>query len=339
MSAQLTQLPVGFEIMHVVKRLVRSGLCTILVIAAACTGEPADQNAITMPVKLRPDIVATNAFYYYDDVDAAWAFYRDTLGLETVVDYGFAKILRLADASYLTVVQADEGMHSADEPKNVTLHLVTDHLSRWHTHFLQEGRHIEYGGANAAKAWQNSFVVIDTGGYRIRFVRYDPHPDNSSFVDSYAYAPPVRSSAGAAGDMNIRSTAFSVYYNDVEAVRPFFEGLFDVEPAGLLDGSPLYQLAGSGFVSLEEYDGPTLSSPGENGMTLSFFTSEVDNWYARASAWPGFELRTPEVLNEGGLVRVFVGYDPAGIFLEWDTFLEVPENQALLDYLEQSDVF
>ena len=28
----------------------------------------------------RPDIIATNAFYYYHDVEAAWIFYRDTLG-------------------------------------------------------------------------------------------------------------------------------------------------------------------------------------------------------------------------------------------------------------------
>ena len=69
-------------------------------------------------------------------------------------------------------------------------------------------------------------------------------------------------------------------------------------------------------------------------MTLSFLTSDVDAWFSRASSWPGFELRTAEVLNEGGLVRVFVGYDPSGIFLEWDTFLEVPENRALLEYLD-----
>jgi hypothetical protein len=30
---------------------------------------------------------------------------------------------------------------------------------------------------------------------------------------------------------------------------------------------------------------------------------------------------------------VFVGYDPTGIFLEWDTFLDLPENRALLDHL------
>jgi hypothetical protein len=327
--------------MQAVRRLIRITLCSALLIVVACTSEESglDEEVAIVPAGMRPDIVATNAFYYYDDVEAAWSFYRDTLGLETVIDYGFAKILRLADASYLTLVDAAEGMHSADEPKIVTLHLVTDQLGRWHTHFLRAGKQIEYGGAGVQDGVPNSFVIHDTGGYALRFIRYTPNPGHVSYVDSFAYAPPVASTAGNAGEMSIRATAFSVYYNDAEEVRPFFEALFDIEPVGLLDGSPLYQLSGSGFVSLENYDGPSLSSQGENGMTLSIFTSDVDAWFDRASKWPGFELRTPGVVDESGLVRVFVGYDPAGIFLEWDTFLDLPENRALLEYLDQSDVF
>jgi catechol 2,3-dioxygenase-like lactoylglutathione lyase family enzyme len=311
----------------------------MLVFAVACTGEQADQGATAVPADDKPDIIATNAFYYYDDVEAAWTFYRDTLGLETVVDYGFAKILRLAESSYLTVVLAEEGMHSADEPKNVTLHLVTDELNRWHGYLLRLGREIEYDDGGDAVLPGNSFVILDAEGYRIRFVRHNPHPNHDSYVESFAAADPVMSTAGDKGDMSIRATAFSVYYNNAADVGPFFEGLFAVEPAGLLDGSPIYQLSGSGFVSLEDYAGGELSSPGENGMTLSFFTSDVDAWFARASTWPGFELRTPEVIGESGLVNVFVGYDPSGVFLEWDTFLDLPENQALLDHLKLSDAY
>lgn len=321
------------------KQPIRNATLFVWLVLAACTREQPEQELAGVPVGLRPGIVATNAFYYYDDVEAAWTFYRDTLGLETVIDYGFAKIVRLADSSYLTLVDAAEGMHSADEPKIVTLHLVTDELNRWHRHFLRHSMPIEYDAASLQGGIPDSFVVQDTGGYALRFVRYNPHPNDISFVDSFAYAPPVLSTAASDGDMSIRATAFSVYYNDAEQVRPFFETLFDVEAVGSLDGSPLYQLAGSGFVTLEDYDGPTLSSPGENGMTLSIFTDEVDAWFDRASAMPGFELRTPGVVDESGLVRVFVGYDPAGIFLEWDTFLDLPENRGLNDYLRWSDVY
>jgi catechol 2,3-dioxygenase-like lactoylglutathione lyase family enzyme len=286
-----------------------------------------------MVVSNRPDIIATNAFYYYNDVEAAWIFYRDALGLETVIDYGFAKILRLADSSYLTLVDADEGMHSADEPKIVTLHLVTDELSLWHAYFLEQGIQVEYDGASSRDMPLNSFVVLDSEGYRLRFARYNPHPNHDSFVESFVFADPVMSTAGVRGDMSIRATAFSVYYTNVEDVRSFFEGLFDVDSVGTMDGAPLYRLSGSGFVVLDENAVEALATPGENGVTLSFFTSDVDGWFDRASAWPGFELRTPEVIDESGRVRVFVGYDPTGVFLEWDTFLDLADNQALLDYL------
>lgn len=319
------------------KRISCSVLIGFIGLLAACTQEPTAEE--TRLPDVRPGMIATNAFYYYADVDAAWVFYRDVLGLETVVDYGFAKILRLAESSYLTVVDAAEGMHSADEAKIVTLHLVSDELVNWHTHFLRFGVPIDYGGASAEGGMPNSFVVRDPGGYALRFLRYNPHPDHGAYVEAFAHPTPVVSSAGGELRMSIRATAFSLYYNDAGAIRPFFEGLFDLDPIGELDGSPLYQLAESGFVSLEEVDGPPLESPGENGMTLSVFTHEVDAWFERASRWPGLALRTPEVLEESGLVRVFVGYDPAGVFLEWDTFLDLPENRTLMDYLRRADVY
>ena len=309
----------------------------MLLSVAACTGEQADQEAIAMLENNRPDIIATNAFYYYHDVEAAWIFYRDTLGLETVVDYGFAKILRLAESSYLTLVKADEGMHSADEPKNVTLHLITDEMNRWHEYAVQQGMRIEYDAVTSDDSLGDSFVTFDSEGYRLRFVRYSPHPNHSSFVKSLANVTPVARAASGPGDMSIRATVFTVYYEDIEDVQSFFEGLFDVTSAGVLNGVPLYQLASSGFVSLEEYSDDVPASPGENGATLSFLTTDVDAWFERASAWPGFELRTPEVFDESGLVRVFVGYDPTGIFLEWDTFLDLPENDALLNHLNQPE--
>jgi catechol 2,3-dioxygenase-like lactoylglutathione lyase family enzyme len=305
---------------------------SVVVLSAACSEQRSDAEPATMNVQPRPDIVATNAFYYYRDVAAAHAFYRDTLGFETVVDYGFAKILRLAASSYLTVVQADAGMHSADEPKHVTLHLVTDEMNRWRDYLAE--RDIEIDDGDVAGDAASSFTILDVEGYRLRFVRHNPHPGHAGYVAAFAAATPVQSSIPRNGGMSVRATAFSVYYPDVDAVRPFFESLFEVTPGGSLDGVPVYALSSSGSVVLDAHEGPALPSPGRNGMTLSFFTSDVDAWFERASTWPGFSLRTEEVLDEGGLVRVFVGYDPAGIFLEWDTFPDVPENRLLTEYLD-----
>jgi catechol 2,3-dioxygenase-like lactoylglutathione lyase family enzyme len=302
-------------------------LMVATLLMSGCTGDETAREQSASP----PDIIATNAFYYYADVDSAWAFYRDTLGLETVVDYGFAKILRLADTSYLTLVQADSGMHSTDEPKTVTLDLVTDTLGPWFEHLSAQGVDMRIGYDADAEVQPNSFVAVDPEGYFLKFIRYNPHPNHDSFVAAFAALDPVSSSAGSG--LSIRATAFEAYFSSAIEVSNFYESLFAVSPVGKLDGQVLYQFAKSGFVVLVD-GGDELHQPTEeNGVTLSFLTTDVDGWFERATGWPGFELRTPEVLNESDLVRVFVGYDPTGIFLEWDTFLDLPENAALMRHL------
>lgn len=302
---------------------------------AACTAEETAVPVTDSTSAARPDIIATNAFYYYSDVDAAWSFYSDTLGLETVVDYGFAKIVRLAESSYLTLVQASEGMHTTDEPKTVTLTLVTDELNRWYEHLATKDVPMQVDLSEVDGQSSNSFVAIDPEGYFLKFVRYNPHPNHASFVAALANATPVISGVESTiGHLSIRAAAFSAYFEELTTIRPFYESLFDVTPSGQLNGVDAYQMSSSGFLLLVE-GGDELHQPTEkNGVTLSFLSSDVDAWFERAASWPGFELRTPEIFNEGGgLVRVFVGYDPSGIFLEWDTFQDAPENEALLKYL------
>lgn len=283
-----------------------------------------------------PDIIATNAFYYYADVDAAWTFYRDTLGLETVADYGFAKILRLADSSYLTLVQADSGMHSTEEPKTVTLNLITDHLEAWYEHLQASQVHMRVDYELRDEQRPGSFVAVDPEGYFLKFTRHNPHPNHAAYVAAFSAAAPVIAGIeSASSKLNIRAVAYSAYFKKLEEITPFYEGLFNVSAVGALDGAPLYQMSGSGFLALVAGGDDLHQSTKENGVTLSFLTTDVDGWFDRATNRTGFELRTPEILNESDLVRVFVGYDPSGIFLEWDTFLDLPGNEELIKYLDR----
>jgi len=78
---------------------------------------------------------ANNLFLYYKDLEKAVEFYSKTLGMELVADYGMAYILRMTSDSYLILVDADKGMHTAEEPKTVALALLTDNLDKWYTYF------------------------------------------------------------------------------------------------------------------------------------------------------------------------------------------------------------
>ena len=107
-----------------------------------------------------PNIQATNGFYYYRDVNAAWAFYREILGLETVADYGFAKIMRVARNTYLTLVDAASGMHDADEPKSVTLAMVTDEVAEWYEYLVGAGVPMHKGYTPKPGSNHDGFVAL-----------------------------------------------------------------------------------------------------------------------------------------------------------------------------------
>ncbi len=51
----------------------------------------------------RRDIIASNTFFYYKDLQAASHFYNNILGLKTVADYGFGRMLRIEQTSCLTL--------------------------------------------------------------------------------------------------------------------------------------------------------------------------------------------------------------------------------------------
>ena len=126
-----------------------------------------------------PGIQATNAFYYYEDLQRAWTFYTDILGLETVLDVGFARIMRVASSSYLTLVDASAGMHSTEEPKSVTLALVTAQVEGWYDYLTAAGvpMHHEYK-VEAGRA-HDGFVALDPEGYFLEFERFNPHPEKA----------------------------------------------------------------------------------------------------------------------------------------------------------------
>jgi len=130
--------------------------CVVLALADGCAGPDVEQGP-------RPgNVMGNNVFFYYKDLDAAARFYEDVLGLAVVADYGFAKVLRVADTSYLTLVDGASGMHSTDEPKTVAIALVTDELEGWYR-YLKE-RDVSMRGE----------LDVGDGTPHDGFVAYDP---------------------------------------------------------------------------------------------------------------------------------------------------------------------
>lgn len=281
-----------------------------------------------------PNLQACNAFFYYNDVDAAWAFYRDVLGLETVVDYGFAKIMRVAAQSYLTLVDAASGMHSAEEPKSVAIALITDELEAWHDYIQAADVDIKIPFNYKEGKAHDGFVALDPEGYYLEFERFNPHAENTTLMPMLDQLETLYSTQGARPvNLGIKATVLWLYHEDLARNERFYESLLGVNLLVDQGWAKVYSIVGSGFLGLVKSGSGLKGATEQSAVTVSFFTHDVHAWFERAKATDGFKLRTPDVTDESGLVNIFVGYDPEGYFLEWDTFLNLPPNAKLLQYI------
>ena len=322
-------------------RIGSIGFCILcVVLLASCGQSPDGETAQEIPSALEatvetPDIQATNAFYYYADLDAAWAFYTDVLGLETVADYGFAKILQVAEASFLTLVDAERGMHTAEEPKSVTLAFVTDEVEGWWEYLSAAGVPMRADFDLIEGRPHDGFVAIDPEGYYLEFERFNPHEENVDLMPLLDGVAPLYSDRGARpADLGIRATVFWLYYNDLEPLQRFYEELLGVDLLVDQGWAKVYEASRSGFIGLVDGAHGLHSATDEKGVTISLFTTDVDAWFERVKELGNVELRTQEITDESERVRVFVGYDPDGYFLEWDTFLDREGNERLLGLLD-----
>jgi catechol 2,3-dioxygenase-like lactoylglutathione lyase family enzyme len=297
------------------------------------------------------DVIANNAFFYYADLPGAFRFYTEKLGLETVADYGFAKILQVADTSYLILVDATKGMHTAAEPKTVALALVTDELEEWYERMkalgvpMRNGLEVEPGRPPTQSFGEpgrspggggrphDGFVAIDPEGYFLEFERFNPHPENAKLLPLLQRAPSLRT-AGRPKELGIKATILWMYYKDMEAIQKFYGDVMGFEQVVDQGWAKIYANSPTGFIGPVDEKKGMHRFTGEKGVTASWFTTDVDGWLEYLKGQKSFRLRTPEIMDESGKVRVFVGYDPENYFLEFDTFLDVAGNEKLMEKLK-----
>ena len=323
-------------------RAIRLPTLLAVLLSMACQAgdaPPADEGGAGagMAGDRAPPLLAMNAFYYYDDVDRAWAFYTEILGLRTVVDYGFAKILRVAESSYLTLVDAKEGMHSTDEPRSVTLAIVTEEVEGWYDYLSSRGVPMRSDLGTTAGSPHDGFVAVDPEGDLLEFERFNPHAENERLIPALAEAGALYAAAGVEtsrpGSLGVQATVLWLYYDDIERMQRFYRDALGRDIIVDQGWAKVFPVSSTGYIGLVDGERGLHQATAEKSVTVSFFTDDAEGWLAYMQGREGFEFRTPELVDESGMVSVFVGYDPEGYFLEWDTFLDREGNEALLKLL------
>lgn len=296
----------------------------------------------TVGISETRDVVANNSFFYYEDLDEAWTFYAETLGFETVADYGFAKILRIARTSYVTLVDAAAGMQSADAPKSVALALVTDELNQWYDYLGGESVPIKGSGFNPTEGSpHDGFVVVDPEGYYLEFERFNIHPENRLFTPILdglegLYPAPDRPTKRPPG-LGIKATILWLYSNDVHAMSRFYAEVMGFDLIVDQGWAMIHQSSQSGFI------GPVDGAKGMHAWTedkavmVSLLTSDIEAWFAHLNEEDRFAMRDADIgIEDRAGARVFLGRDPDLYLIEFDAFFETGDNEVLIATLESA---
>jgi catechol 2,3-dioxygenase-like lactoylglutathione lyase family enzyme len=327
-----------------VKHFVRTALaCAVTGLLAACN-QPSQEPLLgeeVQPVGVSEsrNVIANNSFFYYRDLEAASAFYTDTLGFETVAEYGFAKILRIAPTSYVTLVDSASGMSFAQSPKTVALALVTDELDQWYEFLVGEHVSMRGSGFSAIEGSpHDGFVVVDPEGYYLEFERFNDHHENHLLTpllqELDSLYPPPGSSTRRPPSLGIKATVLWLYSKDVHAMSRFYDTVMGFDLVVDQGWAMIHQSSPSGFIG--PVDGARGMHPWteDKAVMVSLLTTDIEGWFAQLSEEEAFTMRDTEIGVESRAgARVFVGQDPDGYLIEFDEFFESEGNEVLLEIL------
>jgi catechol 2,3-dioxygenase-like lactoylglutathione lyase family enzyme len=280
-------------------------------------------------------IRATNLFLYYKDLDRAEEFYTRTLGFEKVADYQMAKILRLTADSYLILVDATKGMHTAAEPKTVAIALLTDKLEEWHSYLASKGVSSNRPFAKRPGGPHDGFVVADPEGYLLEFEWFNPHAENENFLPLIASLSPVRGpESPLPAGLGFRATITWLYYKDMVKMQEFYEEVLGLRQVVDQGWAKVYQGSKTGFVGLVDERRGMHQWTEKKAVNVSFLVDSLDGWFERVRSAQRFPLRGEAVSRDSaGRYHAFVGFDPEGYYMEFDRFFDHASNTRLTQYL------
>jgi len=279
-------------------------------------------------------IKASNLFLYYKDLDKATNFYAKTLGMEMVADYTMAKIFRMTGDSYLILVDATKGMHTAEEPKTVALALITDQLDEWYSYLKTTDAKIKYDYTPKPNRPHDGFVIYDTEGYLLEFERFNPHAENENFLPGLNLQKTLPSDASLPKGLGFKSTITWLYYKDMVGMENFYQEVMGLTRVADQGWAKIYKGSETGYLGLVDERRGMHSFTEKKAVNVSFIMDDLDGWFNYANDSKIFTLRENEVsVGPESKYRAFVGYDPEGYYFEFDSFYEHPDNTLLIKYL------
>ena len=134
--------------------------------------------------------------------------------------------------------------------------------------------------------------------------------------------------------LGVQANIVFLYYKDVPAAQRFYEDVIGLTLAVDQGFSKIYQISPTSFIGLVDESQGLHRASEAKAVTVSFVTEQIDEWYAYLRS-KGVKMRGPVGDATRHPTRGFVAYDPEGYYLEFERFLDHPQNTRLLDAVKK----
>lgn len=133
-------------------------------------------------------------------------------------------------------------------------------------------------------------------------------------------------------DFGIQGHELVWFYKDLPAAKSFYLETLGLKMVDETEESVKFQIAGDSYLVLKDVKETAYSGDENKSVALALLTDHLDEWYAHVQA-KGVEIKYTLKKNPQGAHDGFVAVDPEGYLLEFETFLQHPENEKLMPRL------
>jgi len=128
--------------------------------------------------------------------------------------------------------------------------------------------------------------------------------------------------------LSVQANIVFLYYKDIPRAQRFYEDVLGLRLTVDQGFAKIYQVSPTSFVGLVDESQGLHRASEQKPVTLSFVVDRVDDWHAWLQA-KGVTIRHPVRDATRHPTRGFVALDPEGYFLEFEAFLEHPQNARI----------
>jgi len=109
---------------------------------------------------------------YFRNIEKAYRFYEDVLGLKPKIDQGYGRIYEVSGNAFLGVMDEKRGFLQSGHGKSVMISLITDEVDQWYQALEKRGVKLLSEPRTKEDIGIRSFLFEDPEGYILEIQKF-----------------------------------------------------------------------------------------------------------------------------------------------------------------------